>query len=1079
MNVSAKGLHMDEQGAAGETPAGDSAYRYEAFISYSHTEHDARVAREVQRFIEGFPVPPRLRDRAGKTSLGKVFRDEDELAAGTSLDSGLAQALAASRWLIVVCSPAAAASPWVAREIEAFVAMHGSGRVLAVLANGEPAEAFPPALVSYMGQVGGPMTTAAPTFTAASTFMANGIPRAEQPNAGEPVAANLRAGVARRQRRSELLRLVAPIIGCSYDELAQRERVRLRRRVGAATLAVCAALALVGGVVFFQQQRVAATEELARAQQSARSAVEAYATGDRMAAIEYALDTVPSNDDPMREAQARAALAGALGVYHPFIDTTPQFRLDGVVDASTLTVSPTGGSGDDGWLAVVDSSELVIAYDLQTGAPTEFSLDMADGAPSSFSSYCDDAEGLLLATFGDQGLACFDVAAGEVLWTQRDLGWVAWIEPLGNGRIAVAGALGAKRFTAVIDLATGEVVQEVMLEWAEKDAPTLVMGVSGDTIAVASGGTLAVWDLGTDTVRYGELAAPDVTGIVLGPDAVYTVSSDLANEGTENSWQGAMTACAYRLDNLSLSWSFERSWAPYALEFSQMPFNGNAAIYPVKDSAVLGRTVVPFTVGSHALLVDAATGEVLADIATEGTIVQFHYYQTSANKEVLHATDITGKRYGARVAEGGSEFMTFDGYAYPTYTWHAEQVQVGLSRYNIACSAEETEVVYVYRDDAVIPGEPGIEQIRNADTISGSSVSADGSRAAVYDVAGAITILGGENFEPSATIDLADQGIELANNRQTLITFPDANTDVLVVCDPGAGTIPPRAWQFDAETGELLKAWTWPYEVEGIQYDGTVFSNQRAGCVTLSFPAGGYLGLLDTESLEIVEEFTLTDYDITDVMFVNPDRYLFVYGSGIAGLYDRESMDLVGGGLDGLTFESYCDTAQIAIAPDGSVVAAVTPEEGLTLVDSQSGERLWSVPFEVSSKEFVAFSPDGSMVIAQDTNGNVGLYSTEDGALIAQTVDVAGLVTDARFSDDGTLVYLDTSDTVIWDVVVLALDADAGELAVAARIPQALAVSEHGQRVLVWGNMLYTQPFYTLDELVDLAEETLTAHEGR
>ena len=1078
MDVSVKGLHMDERiGMKGES-AGDNACRYEAFISYSHTEHDARVAREVQRFIERFPVPARLREGLGRSRLGKVFRDEDELAAGTSLDQGLVQALAASRWLIVVCSPAAAASPWVAREIEAFVAMHGAGRVLAVLASGEPAEAFPPALVAHTGPAAaGPKAAGSASGGAAGGCTANGVPLVGQPGGGEPIAADLRAGVSWRRRRSELLRLTAPIIGCPYDELAQRQRVRARRRIGAAALAACAVVALVGGMAFFQQQRVAATEELAHAQDAAAKANEAYAAGDRMAAIGYALETVPSNGDFIREAQASSALAGALGVYHPIVDTVPQYRIDGVVDASTLVVSDTGGAHGGGWLAVLDSPSRIMAYDLETGAPTELTLD-GKGGGGSFSGYMDRAEGLLLAPFDDRGLACFDVAAGELLWTQRDLGWVAWIEPLGDGRIAVAGTPDAEGYSAVIDLSNGEVVQEVALEWPKEDPNIIIMGATANTVVVSKGESFAIWDLATGAVRYGELAAPDVTGIVIGQDAIYTVSSDLASDGVEDSWQGAMTACAYRIDDLSLMWSIERSWAPYALDFTQLPFNGNAMLHPVEESAALGRTVVPLTEGSHALLVDAATGEVLVDVTTEGTIVQFQYVNSSKG-EILRATDVTGKRYVAAPSDDNPEFQTGGGYRFPSFTWNAAEAQVGATRYAVACSAEETEVIYVYRDDLVIPQEPGLEQVEGIDTISGVSVSADGSRAAVSDGGETITVLSGENFAPAVTIDLGAQGIEIVDKVYTLVTFPVDNSDALVVCDPGGGTTPPRAWQFDAESGELLASWRWPYEVEGVRYDGCTFSNERAGYVTLSFPAGGYLGLLDAESLEIVEEFTVIDYDISDVILVNPDRYLFVYESGVAGIYDRASMELIGEGLDGLTFESECDTAQIAIAPDGSAVATVTPEEGLALVDAGSGELLWSVPLEVGFKEFVAFSPDGAMVLAQDTNGTVGFYSVEDGALIAQTDAVEALITDARFSDDGTLVYLSTTDTMHWNVEVLALDAAAGELMVAARVPQAWGVSEQGSRVLVQGRELYTQPLYSLDELVELAEETLTAHEGR
>lgn len=238
------------------------ALAYEAFISYSHTEADARVAREIQRFIEGFSVPRALREQAGRSHLGKVFRDEDELTAGTSLSAGLEEALRAARWLIVVCSPAAAESPWVAREIESFIAMHGCDRVLAVLASGEPTEAFPAALTSDVGLPG---------------------------ESSEPIAADLRSTVLRVKRRAELLRLAAPIVGCSYDDLVQRQRVRRRRRMAAMTAVACACLAVVGVVVYSLQHRAMRTEEIATAERARQEALETYNEGDRIEALRLAV----------------------------------------------------------------------------------------------------------------------------------------------------------------------------------------------------------------------------------------------------------------------------------------------------------------------------------------------------------------------------------------------------------------------------------------------------------------------------------------------------------------------------------------------------------------------------------------------------------------------------------------------------------------------------------------------------------------------------------------------------------------------------------------------------------------------
>ena len=133
-----------------------SSPSYAAFISYRHLPRDAEVACEVQRAIEEYRLPrhvvqadaaaqatshadsmsietsasnsnahteqPRKTPRSPK--LGKCFRDEDELAASHSLPNSIREALAASRTLIVICSPETQESPWVRREIEMFVQLH-------------------------------------------------------------------------------------------------------------------------------------------------------------------------------------------------------------------------------------------------------------------------------------------------------------------------------------------------------------------------------------------------------------------------------------------------------------------------------------------------------------------------------------------------------------------------------------------------------------------------------------------------------------------------------------------------------------------------------------------------------------------------------------------------------------------------------------------------------------------------------------------------------------------------------------------------------------------------------------------
>ncbi len=192
---------------------------YRAFISYSH--RDDVAAKSLHKRLETYRLPKKLIGQSGERGpiperLTPIFRDLDELSAADDLTVEIKAALARSATLIVLCSPGARASKWVNLEIETFRALHGNSRpVLAALIKGEPADAFPPALVAD-GQ--------------------------------EPVAADFRKN--RDGKRLALLKLVAGMAGAPLDALVQRDAQRQYRRVmaitgGALTAALAMALLLV------------------------------------------------------------------------------------------------------------------------------------------------------------------------------------------------------------------------------------------------------------------------------------------------------------------------------------------------------------------------------------------------------------------------------------------------------------------------------------------------------------------------------------------------------------------------------------------------------------------------------------------------------------------------------------------------------------------------------------------------------------------------------------------------------------------------------------------------------------------
>jgi hypothetical protein len=115
--------------------------RYYAFLSYSHK--DKELADWLHRELEKFRVPSSL---AGKLTangvvprrLTPIFRDQHDLSAGDDLAVEIEAALAASQFLVVLCSPTAAKSHWTNLEIESFKRTRPEGCVLAAVVAGEP-----------------------------------------------------------------------------------------------------------------------------------------------------------------------------------------------------------------------------------------------------------------------------------------------------------------------------------------------------------------------------------------------------------------------------------------------------------------------------------------------------------------------------------------------------------------------------------------------------------------------------------------------------------------------------------------------------------------------------------------------------------------------------------------------------------------------------------------------------------------------------------------------------------------------------------------------------------------------------
>ena len=208
-------------------------FRYDAFISYRHVAPDAAIAERLHRVLEQYVVPRVLVRQGLPRRLSRVFRDREELPTSESLSEGIREALEQSRFLIVVCSPRALDSKWVAKEIDTFIALGRRDRILTLLVDGDPETSFPPALRE--------------------------IRRVERDTEGvarevveevSPLAADVRAGSIKQAFRlleTEKLRLLAPVVGCAFDDLKRRHYHRRVRRLQIIAASILAGLLLGGG----------------------------------------------------------------------------------------------------------------------------------------------------------------------------------------------------------------------------------------------------------------------------------------------------------------------------------------------------------------------------------------------------------------------------------------------------------------------------------------------------------------------------------------------------------------------------------------------------------------------------------------------------------------------------------------------------------------------------------------------------------------------------------------------------------------------------------------------------------------
>ena len=264
-------------------------FKYDFFISYRHGNPDTDVARYLQKLLEHYKIPRDIQKKYGKKRIRRVFRDQEELSVSFDLAEEIRQQLKDSEYLIVICSPNTKDSVWVQREINTFSEVRGREYILPVLIKGEPKDSFPDLLMET-----------------------------------EPLAADCRGDSKHKilkKCRNEILRLIAPILHCSYDELKQRHRAYRMHRYAITSIAAATIFLIFGIYIFMQSIQISENYRQKQITQSrflsqeSRDLLEA---GDRETALLIAKAALPESekaDDKPLVGDAQVAIENALYLY--------------------------------------------------------------------------------------------------------------------------------------------------------------------------------------------------------------------------------------------------------------------------------------------------------------------------------------------------------------------------------------------------------------------------------------------------------------------------------------------------------------------------------------------------------------------------------------------------------------------------------------------------------------------------------------------------------------------------------------------------------------------------------------------
>lgn len=414
-------------------------FKYDFFISYKHGKRDSKISGYLQKKLEGYKIPKEIKKRCGKEKITRVFRDKEELSVTVDLTLEIEEQLKNTEYLVVMCSPQSKQSQWVNREVETFLKYRGWEYVLPVLIEGEPRDSFPEIL-----------------------------------NEREMLAADVRGktfGQIKKKCKKEILRLLAPALKCSYDELRQRNRAYASKRFAMLGFGLAVLALAFGGYAWRQSVKIQENYWKNLESQAgllADKSTELLEGGNREAALLVAMEALPdyegSKEKPL-VGKAQIALEDALYLYDPISSITSAYPLHTLkMDNSMKKVYAL--NDEKSVLISCDDKNIIYVWDLATG-----DLKCKYTLFDELELNCDALySGLNNSVYicSSKKIVLFDYETGQTIWelnkeefdTEYMGNWTHYVLSPSKNKMLLLGG----EYAWIIDAQTAETIDSFVME---------------------------------------------------------------------------------------------------------------------------------------------------------------------------------------------------------------------------------------------------------------------------------------------------------------------------------------------------------------------------------------------------------------------------------------------------------------------------------------------------------------------------------------------------------------------------------------------------------------------------------------